>query len=117
MSKYTGILDIPRVDTRAYIKKGDKNKYVGQWQDFLNWYIGKKVCDVDNAYGDITYKYTVQFQTEVFSAKEADGNVGGSTITKAKAYNKPDPKLGYTGKFPEIHIKRSSQEVANAAAE
>lgn len=30
MSKYTGTLSIPIVGLRRYIKKGDKNKYVGQ---------------------------------------------------------------------------------------
>ena len=117
MSKYTGTLDTPKVGLRRYIKKGDKNKYVGQWQAFLNWYIGKNVCVIDNIYGDITYKYTIQFQTETFSAKEADGKVGAKTIKKAKAYDKTSGKKKYTGKFPEIHVKRTAQEVANGAAE
>lgn len=104
MSKYTGTLNVPKIKLRRYIKKGDKNKYVGQWQAFLNWYVGKQVCTVDNIYGDITYKYTIQFQTEIFGKKEADGKVGKATIVKAKAYNKVNVKQKYKGKLPNINI-------------
>lgn len=112
MSKYTGSLSVPRVGLRKYIKKKDKNKYVGQWQQFLNWYVGKEVCVVDNIYGDTTFKYTVKFQTEVFSKKEADGKVGAKTIEKAKAYNKVE-KGKYPGPFPSVHVHKTAKEAIN----
>lgn len=105
--RYTGIGSL----TRAYFKEGDKGTNVKQWQKFLNWYIGKDVLTVDGDFGSSTLKYTKQFQTEMFGAKEADGLVGKATIDKAKSYEKDDGKKPYPGKLPTTKLTKTNKQV------
>lgn len=96
-----------------YIEKGDKGKSVKNLQLFLNWALDLKlntnsVCDTN------TVAAIKKFQKLV--GITVDGKFGKTSLAKAKEFKK-DTKKGYTGKMPELHIKRSAQEAANSAAE
>ena len=71
---------------RNYMKKGDGGIDVQRWQLFLNWYFGKKVLEPDGVFGDMTDKYSKQFQKDMNLG--ADGLVGEVTVGKAKAVKK-----------------------------
>ena len=70
------------VNTTALIKYGEVSYRVKQWQEFLNWYNGKKVVEEDGIFGDATLKYTKAFQTAKRIA--VDGIIGSGTIAAAE---------------------------------
>lgn len=109
-------------------KQGTKTN-IKRWQQFLNWWGNYKLVK-DGDFGAKTKVATVAFQKKY--GLVPDGIVGTKTIAKAKSVGKINTtpskpttdtkptvvtKKSYTGKYPEIHIKRTAQEVANNAAE
>lgn len=101
---------------REYFKKGDTGETIKLWQEFLNWYVGTDACEINGVYDSVTYKYTIQFQTEVFNKDEADGLVGVRTIEKAKCYDKQSPTpiepQPYCGTLPKsLKVVKTRQEV------
>ncbi len=69
---------------RTYLQNGDEGTAVKQWQDFLKWY-GYDL-EADGDFGDITEKYTKEFQKAV--GLKPDGYPGKDTIAKAKKVRK-----------------------------
>lgn len=90
------------------LKKGmsainkDISNSIKSWQTFLLSYFkeqGKNVDDliVDGIFGDVTEKYTIEFQTE--HSLTPDGIVGNVTVSKAIFY-------GY-GNFVDVNIDKN----------
>lgn len=74
------------VNTTTAIRHGEVSNRVQQWQMFLNWYYDGKLGNVDRYFGDITLKWTKQFQKD--NGLVADGIVGTKTLDKAKTITK-----------------------------
>lgn len=70
------------VNTTTAIRHGEVSNRVQQWQMFLNWYYDGKLGNVDRYFGDITLKWTKQFQKD--NGLTVDGIVGTKTLDKAK---------------------------------
>ena len=121
---YTGKYpDVSKIK-RGYFKKGDKGAEITKLQNYLNWYTDgeffKKCGKPDGTFGANTDKYVKKMQTKFFGKAAADGTVGKKTIAKMKAYSNsfkpqptpPTPTPGtYTGKYPEVRVKRTNAEV------
>lgn len=106
-----------------YLEPGDKGENVIRLQNYLNWYTDgaffKECGGADGVYGKNTLRYVNKMLTDFFGPSEADGKVGNKTIAKMKAYEKPAPGPTpgghYTGKYPEVRVKRSIAEVLQYA--
>lgn len=70
------------VNTTTAIRHGEVSNRVQQWQMFLNWYYDGKLGNVDRYFGDITLKWTKQFQKD--NGLTVDGIAGTKTLDKAK---------------------------------
>ena len=106
-----------------YLEPGDKGENVIRLQNYLNWYTNgaffKECGGADGVYGKNTLRYVNKMLTDFFGPSEADGKVGNKSIAKMKAYEKPAPGPTpgghYTGKYPEVRVKRSIAEVLQYA--
>lgn len=74
------------VNTTTVIRHGEVSDRVRQWQMFLNWYYNGKLGNIDRYFGDITLKWTKQFQKD--NDLVVDGIVGSATLGKAKTIKK-----------------------------
>lgn len=73
---------IKGVNADVAIRFGEYSDRVKQLQQFLNWYNGKNVCNVDGIFGESTREYVKNFQ---YAQKIAvDGIVGNGTLSKMK---------------------------------
>lgn len=82
---------IKGVNADVAIRFGEYSDRVKQLQQFLNWYNGKNVCNVDGIFGEGTLKYVKAFQTAQKIA--VDGIVGNGTISKMKSATKSTPTV------------------------
>jgi len=75
----------PRLPSRGYFQRGDRNAQVGQLQKLLSWmdlYSG----EIDNAYGEKTEKAVKKLQDMIGTAK--NGKFGNKCLPYCKKYKK-----------------------------
>ena len=69
------------VNTSMALRHGEVSDRVKLWQEFLNWYYDGKLGKTDRYFGDITLKWTKQFQKD--NKLTVDGIVGTNTLAMA----------------------------------
>lgn len=69
------------VQSTMALKHGEVSDRVKLWQEFLNWYYDGKLGKTDRYFGDITLKWTKQFQKD--NKLTVDGIVGTNTLATA----------------------------------
>ena len=74
------------VNTSIALRHGEVSDRVKLWQEFLNWYYDGKLGKTDRYFGDITLKWTKQFQKD--NNLNVDGIVGTNTLTMASKVKK-----------------------------
>lgn len=74
------------VNTSMALRHGEVSDRVKLWQEFLNWYYDDKLGKTDRYFGDITLKWTKQFQKD--NNLDVDGIVGTNTLAMASKVKK-----------------------------
>ena len=74
------------VNTSMALRHGEVSDRVKLWQEFLNWYYDGKLGKTDRYFGDITLKWTKQFQKD--NNLDVDGIVGTNTLAMASKVKK-----------------------------
>lgn len=69
------------VQSTMALRHGEVSDRVKLWQEFLNWYYDGKLGKTDRYFGDITLKWTKQFQKD--NKLTVDGIVGTNTLAVA----------------------------------
>ena len=69
------------VQSTMALRHGEVSDRVKLWQEFLNWYYDGKLGKTDRYFGDITLKWTKQFQKD--NKLTVDGIVGTNTLATA----------------------------------
>lgn len=69
------------VQSTIALRHGEVSDRVKLWQEFLNWYYDGKLGKTDRYFGDITLKWTKQFQKD--NKLTVDGIVGTNTLATA----------------------------------
>ena len=69
------------VQSTMALRHGEVSDRVKLWQEFLNWYYDGKLGKTDRYFGDITLKWTKQFQKD--NKLIVDGVVGTNTLATA----------------------------------
>ena len=69
------------VQSTMALRHGEISDRVKLWQEFLNWYYDGKLGKTDRCFGDITLKWTKQFQKD--NKLTVDGVVGTNTLATA----------------------------------
>ena len=69
------------VQSTMALRHGEVSDRVKLWQEFLNWYYDGKLGKTDRYFGDITLKWTKQFQKD--NGLAIDGIVGTNTLAMA----------------------------------
>lgn len=69
------------VQSTMALRHGEISDRVKLWQEFLNWYYDDKLGKTDRYFGDITLKWTKQFQKD--NKLTVDGIVGTNTLATA----------------------------------
>ena len=69
------------VQSTMALRHGEVSDRIKLWQEFLNWYYDGKLGKTDRYFGDITLKWTKQFQKD--NKLIVDGIVGTNTLATA----------------------------------